>query len=101
MDRGCLSFYGGILTSFSYLSLSYHPSIRFREPFVLAKADEQSHLLIKRHIAEEFGWVGFLVVYFLIKSIPTHKKKLLAVGKKVAQMPLFNLFFRGLGLASG
>ena len=46
----------------------------------------------------EFGWVTFLAVCFLQKkTIPTHEK-LFAVGKKVAQRPLFNLiFFLGWG----
>ena len=48
--------------------------------------------------------VGFLVVCFLYKRNPSlvrEKKKKIAVGKKVAQMPTFNLILLGFGLALG
>ena len=48
-------------------------------------------------VCGEFGWVGFLVVCFLYKINPHPHEKLFAVGEKVAQMQLFNLFFLGLG----
>ena len=43
--------------------------------------------------ARQFGWVGcFLQSVSYMKSVPAHEKKKCS-GKKVAQVPLFNLFF--------
>ena len=44
----------------------------------------------------EFGWVRFLVVCFQYKTNPNPQKKYF-LWEKVAEMPLFNLFFLGLG----
>ena len=49
--------------------------------------------------AENFGWVRFLVVCFLYKTIPNPRKPF-AVGKKVAQLPLLT-YFSWAGLALG
>lgn len=39
------------------------------------------------------GWVGFLVVSFLYKSIPTHAIFFVCEGKRVAQTPRLTDFF--------
>ena len=49
--------------------------------------------------AEKLVGLGFLQSVFYIKSIPTHEK-IFAMGKKVAQVPPFNLFFLGSGWPS-
>ena len=52
---------------------------------------------IDRVIAENLDWVEFLVVVFLYKTNPNPQKKNYLLWEKVAQMPLFNLIFLGLG----
>ena len=49
-----------------------------------------------RVFQENFGWVGFVVVFSLRKVNP-NRPKIICCGKKVAQMPLFGLTFLGLG----
>ena len=44
---------------------------------------------------ENFGWVGFVVTYFLHKINPNPRKK--NAAGKAAQMPLSDLIFLGLG----
>ena len=50
-------------------------------------------------VCGEFGWVGFLVVCFLDKPIPTHEK-IFAVGKS-GPIATFDLFFSWVGLSLG
>ena len=58
-------------------------------------------LSVTRVFAENLFGLGFLQSVSYIKPIPAHEK-IFAVGKKVAQMPLLNLFFLGLvGLGLG
>ena len=45
--------------------------------------------------AENFGWVGFLVVCLLYKTIPTHER-FFPIGKS-GPNATFNLNFLGLG----
>ena len=50
----------------------------------------------ERGVCGEFGWVRFLVVGFLRKTNPNPRKNYL-LWEKVAQAPLLNLIFLGLG----